>query len=199
MSRKIIPFIVAFVLICLVMAVAGVFAFSGAVTAEKFGSDVAWSQPYNTAESMKVIDLTGDGQDELFIQNTSDVSVYDGSGNRLWIFPYSSPKTTLADVNGDNVEDIIVYYVGTGMSVDTIINGQQSTLATALPIGAPARDVLIRFSSGPQIVLGDTGGSLLALTADGQTAWQSSFSNEEIRGTGRCKDRRTNLSRSRIS
>ena len=83
MSKKIIPFIVAFVLICLVMVVAGVFAFSGAVTAEKFGSDVAWTKPYNTAESMKVIDVTGDGQDDLFIQNTSDVSVYDGSGNLL--------------------------------------------------------------------------------------------------------------------
>ena len=182
MSRKIIPFIVAFVLACLVMIVAGVFAFSGAVTAEKFGNDVAWSQPYSTAESMKVIDLTGDGQDELFIQNTSDVSVYDGSGNRLWTFPYSSPKTTLADVNGDNVEDIIVYYAGSGMSVDTIINGQQSTLATSLSIGNPARVILIRFSSAPQIVLGDTGGSLLALTFSGQTAWQSSFSSEEIRG-----------------
>ena len=182
MSRKIVPFIVAFVLACLVMIVAGVFSFSGAVTAEKFGSDVAWSQPYGTAESMKVIDLTGDGQDELFIQNTSDVSVYDGSGNRLWNFQYSSPKTTLADVNGDNVEDIIVFYVGSGMTVDTIVNGQQSTLANSLPIGNPARDVLIRFSSGPEIVLGDSSGSLLALTATGQTAWQSDFSGEEIRG-----------------
>ena len=182
MTRKIIPFIVAFVLACLVMIVAGVFSFSGAVTAEKFGSDVVWTQPYGTAESMKVIDFTGDGQDELFIQNTSDVSVYDGSGSRLWSFPYSSPKTTLADVNGDNVEDIIVFYVGSGMSVDTIINGKQSTLATGLDIFTPARVVLIRFSSGPEIVLGDSTGSLLALTASGQATWQSSFSNEEIRG-----------------
>ena len=52
MSRKIIPFVVAFVLVCLVMAVSGVFAFSGAVTAEKFGADAAWSQPYNAPESM---------------------------------------------------------------------------------------------------------------------------------------------------
>jgi hypothetical protein len=131
---------------------------------------------------MKVIDLTGDGQDELFIQNTSDVSVYDGSGNRLWSLPYATPKTTLADVNGDNVEDIIVYYVGLGMSVDTIINGQQSTLATSLSIGSPARAILVPFSTGPEIVLGDSSGSLLALSTSGQPTWNNSFASEEIRG-----------------
>ena len=182
MSRKIIPFIVAFVFICLVMLVAGVFSFSGAVTAEKFGSDVAWAQPYNTAESMKVIDLTGDGQDELFIQNTANVSVYDGAGNSMWSFDYSLPKTTLGDVNGDNVEDIIVYHVGTGMSVDTIINGQQTRLAETLNIGSPARVILVRFSSGPEIVLGDSSGSLLSITTSGQPNWSNDFSNEEIRG-----------------
>jgi len=183
MSKKIIPFIVAFVLICLVMVVAGVFAFSGAVTAEKFGSDVAWTKPYSTAESMKVIDLTGDGQDELFIQNVSDVSVYDGSGNRAWVFPYTSPKTTLADVNGDNVEDIIVFYnSASGMAVDTIVNGQAATIATSLPLGTAARNALIRFASGPEIVLGDSSGSLLALDTQGQLLWQNNFASEEIRG-----------------
>ncbi len=123
MSRKIIPFIVAFVLACMVMVVAGIFSFSGLATAEKFGSDVAWVKPYNTAESMKVIDLTGDGQDELFIQNTTDVTVYDGGGNIIQNFAYSAPKTTLGDVDGDSVEDIIVFHIGTGAAVDTIIKG----------------------------------------------------------------------------
>ncbi|MCE9647890.1 MAG: PQQ-binding-like beta-propeller repeat protein [Chloroflexi bacterium] len=182
MSRKIIPFIVAFVLACLVMIVAGVFSFSGAVSAEKFGSTVTWTQPYNTAESMKVLDFTGDGLDELFIQNTSDVSVYDGSGSRIWNFPYSSPKTTLGDLNGDNVEDIIVYYVGTGMSVDTIINGQQARLAETLDIGFPSRVALIRFSSGPEIVLGDNSGGLLTLDLNGQPVWNGDAGNEEVRG-----------------
>ena len=74
------PEFVLLVLICLVMAVSGVFAFSGAVSAEKFGGDVAWAKPYGGAESMKVINLMGDDQDELFIQNTSNISIYDGNG-----------------------------------------------------------------------------------------------------------------------
>src|SRR5215208_3757135 len=158
MNRKIIPFVVALVLVCLVMGVAGVFAFSGVMAAEKFGADTVWSKPYFTAESMKVIDFTGDSQDELFVQNTSDVTVYDGNGAVMWNFPYSSAKTTLGDVDGDGVEDIIVYYVGTGMSVDVISKTSQKTIATALNIGFPARVALIRFPSGPQIVLGDSSG-----------------------------------------
>ncbi len=182
MSRKIIPFIVAFVLSCLVMIVAGVFAFSGAVTADKFGSDVIWSQPYSTAESMKVIDLSGDGQDDLFIQNTSDVSSYDGSGNVIWSLPYQSPKTTLGDVNGDSVEDVVVYYVGTGMSVDVISKGQVTTLAQTLNIGFPSRVAVIRFSSGPQIVLGDNGGGILSIGLDGTPLWSGNLGSAEIRG-----------------
>ncbi len=182
MSRKIIPFIVAIVLSCLVMVVAGVFSFSGLVAAEKFGGQAVWSQPYSTAESMKVIDLTGDGQDELFIQNTSNVSLYDGGGNVLSTYNYTSPKTTLGDVNGDGVEDVIVYYVGTGMSVDVISKGQVQNIAQTLSIGSPARNALLRFASGPQILLGDSSGNLLALDVKGQPLWNRDFGSEEIRG-----------------
>jgi len=183
MSRKIIPFVVAFVLVCLVMAVSGVFSFSGAVNAEKFGSDVAWSQPYFTAESMNIINLMGDDQDELFIQNTENVSIFDGSGNTLFSQDYQFPKTTLGDVNGDNREDIVVYYLGDlGYSVDVINNGEITTLAESLIIGNPARVSVIRFASGPQIVLGDTSGGLLSLSLSGESLWSYSVGNEEIRG-----------------
>ena len=182
MSRKIIPFIVAFVLICLVMGVAGVFSFGGSVSAQKFGDSVAWSRSFPGAESMKVIDLTGDGQDELFVQNSSDVAIYDGAGAVMANLPFSSPKTTLGDVDGDGVEDIIVYHVGTGMAVDVISKMQQRNLANQLDIGFPARIALIRFASGPQIILGDNAGSLLALSTDGQPLWNSQLGSSEVRG-----------------
>jgi hypothetical protein len=182
MSRKVIPFVVAFALVCLVMVVAGVFAYGGAVTAEKFGSTTSWSQPYSTAESMKAIDLTGDGQDDLFIQNSTNVSLFDGSGNSQLSLDYSSPKTTLGDVDGDGVDDIVVYYVGTGMSVDVIRNGQATKLAETLTIGFPARLAVIGFRSGPQIVLADNGGGLLALSTDGKPLWNASLGSDESRG-----------------
>ncbi len=183
MSRKVIPFIVAFVLVCLVMAVSAVFAFSGAVTAEKFGGALTWSQPYATAESMKVIDLMDDDQDELFIQNTSNVTIFDGSGNALFSQNYQNPKTTLGDVNGDNQEDIVVFYLGdVGYGVDVISDGKISTIAQSLDIGLPARVIVVRFASEPQIVLGDSGGGLLALSLNGQPLWSYSAGSEEIRG-----------------
>ena len=182
MNRKIIPFIVAIVLSCLVMAVAAVFSLSGAVTAQKFGGDIAWSQAYGTAESMKVINVMGDDQNELFIQNSQNVSIYDGNGAIRLSLDYQSPKTTLGDVNGDGMEDIIVYYLGTGMSVDVINNGQTMTLATALDIGPPARVALVRFASGPQIVLGDSSGRLLSLSLEGDPLWTSTLGSSEVRG-----------------
>jgi hypothetical protein len=182
MNRKIIPFAIAIILVCLVMAVAAAFSFSGAVSAQKFGGDVAWSQSYGTAESMKVINVMGDDQDDLFIQNTSNISIYDGSGEVMLSLDYDSPKTTLGDVNSDGMEDIIVYYVGTGMSVDVISNGQTETMATNLNIGFPARVALIRFASGPQIVLGDSSGKLLSLNLEGEPLWISTLGTNEVRG-----------------
>ena len=182
MNRKIILFVVAGVLICLVMVVAGVFAFGGSIKAEKFGSSVAWSRPYSGAESMKVIDLTGDGKDDLFIQSPDNLSVLDENGNPIFGFDYNSMKTTLGDVNGDNVEDIVVYFIGSGMSVDIISKGQPKTIAEALDIGFPSRVAVIRFPSGPQIVLGDSDGNLLALGTDGSPRWSASLGSDEIRG-----------------
>ena len=182
MNRKIIPFAIAIILVCLVMAVAAAFSFSGAVSAQKFGGEVAWSQSYGTAESMKVINVMGDDQDDLFIQNASNISIYDGSGEVMLSLDYDSPKTTLGDVNSDGMEDIIVYYVGTGMSVDVISNGQTETMATNLNIGFPARVALIRFASGPQIVLGDSSGKLLSLNLEGEPLWISTLGTNEVRG-----------------
>lgn len=182
MNRKILPFVIAIISICLVMAVAAAFSFSGVVSAEKFDGDMAWSTSYSTAESMKVINVMGDRQDELFIQNTQNVTIYDGNGTALFNQDYQYPKTTLGDVDGDGMEDVIVFYVGTGMSVDVIQNGQVRTLASSLNIGTPARVALIRFAGGPQIVLGDTSGRLLSLSLAGEPLWNSTLGSSEVRG-----------------
>jgi len=188
MSRKIIPFAVALILVCLIMAVSALFALGGAVSAEKFESALTWAQPYATAESMKAIDLSGDGQDDLFLQNLSNITVFDANGNTLINLNYDSFKitTTLGDLNGDGVEDILVYYAGTNVggetSVDAILKGQPTTIAGPLNTATPSRIALLRFPSAPEIVLADERGGLLALSADGRTLWTASLGSEEARG-----------------
>ncbi len=182
MNRKTIPFIVAVVLSCFVMAAAGIFAVTGLVTAEKFNSNVVWTQPYPNAESMKVIDLTGDGQNELFIQSANNVTAFDGNGAILWSQNYDALKTTLGDVDGDGVEDIIVFHRGSGASLDVISKGQTRQLAQSLAIGTPSRVAVIRFPTGPQIVLGDTSGNILAVDINGSPLWSARVGSSEIRG-----------------
>jgi hypothetical protein len=179
MSKKFVPLIIAAVLACLVMLVAGVFAFSGSVSAEKASSTSVWSQPFNTAESMKIIDLNGDGQNELFIQGTDNVSVFDGGGTLLNSYDYFGPKTTLGDVDGDNVEDIVVFYIN---GLDVISKGQVSTLTDNLDLSTPARTAVIRFASGPQILLGDSAGHVQSLSLSGQLLWEARDGGDEIRG-----------------
>jgi len=108
MSKKYVPLIIAAVLACLVMLVAGIFSFKGSAAAEKTSSEAAWSQFFDSAESMKIIDLNGDGRDELFIQGIDRVSVFDGNGNELYSYDYFAPKTTLGDINGDSRADVVV-------------------------------------------------------------------------------------------
>ena len=179
MSRKIIPFVVAFVMVCLVMAVTGFFSFRGSITAEKFGSDIAWSHPFSNAESMKIIDLTGDGKDDLFVQSPDNLTVLDENGDEIFSFSYQGMKTTLGDVDGDNVEDIVVFHFN---AVDIISKGKQNELGNLLSIGFPSRVAVIRFSSGPQIVLGNSSGSILSLSTDGTPLWEDNLGNTEVRG-----------------
>ena len=73
-------------------------------------------------------------------------------------------------------------YLGTGMAVDVISKGQVSTLADTLDVGFPSRVAVIRFSSGPQIVLGDNSGGILSVGLDGASLWSGDLGSAEVRG-----------------
>ena len=61
-------------------------------------------------QSMKIIDLTGDGQNDLFLQNETSFKIVDADGKELQAQNFNTPlATTMGDVNGDGVEDVIVF------------------------------------------------------------------------------------------
>lgn len=169
------------IMIVLVMGVSLLFSFNGSSAAEKYSADTRWDVSYSTAESMKIIDLTGDGVNDLFIQSGSDASIYDGSGNLIANFDIGFGKSTMGDVNGDGVEDIVLFQPFPPM-VQLVNKGQAATFVDTLSIGSPSRVAIIKFEGRTEIVLGAEDGGLIGLSTNGQQLWSASMGYEEMRG-----------------
>ncbi|MBV6394592.1 MAG: hypothetical protein HFACDABA_00158 [Anaerolineales bacterium] len=164
------------------MGVSALFAFNGSAAAEKYSSDSLWSVGYSSAESMKIIDLTGDGVNDLFIQNGNSASIYDAAGNLVASADVGNGKSTMGDLNGDGVEDVILFQIYPPM-VQMIDKGRTITLLDATSnIGMPARVAIIKFEGQTEIVLGADDGWLLGLSSSGQELWQARMGSEELRG-----------------
>jgi outer membrane protein assembly factor BamB len=166
--------ILAVVLIIVVMAAGAALTFTRPRDA-RYTASVTWSQPFGGATSMKIMDLYGDGQRELFAQNANTVAVYDAAGKLISSQDFRQPLTTsLGDVNGDAVDDIIIAAPGdSGATEVTVISkGEQLWSAPAGNIGEPARLAVVRFAGDSQIVVGDDHGLLVALSPTGEELWR---------------------------
>lgn len=182
-SRSITTIILALVLVCLVMGVSIFFALNGSAAAEKYSDKPLWSMDYSTAESMKIIDLTGDGQNDLFIQSPNNAVIFDSEGKILFTQNFSSVKSTLGDVNGDGVEDVVLFQ--TDYPRLAMVNrGQYSPIVEETRgMGLfPSRNAVIRFAAGTQIVVGDTSGNVASFNPQGEQLWQVRMGSEELRG-----------------
>jgi len=168
-------------MVVLVMGVSALFAFNGSAAAEKYSSEGVWSVSYSSAESMKIIDLTGDKVNDLFIQSGSNASIYDGAGNVIGNYDIGFGKSTMGDVNGDGVEDVVLFSVFPPM-VQMINKGEAIELVETINIGSPSRVAIIKFEGQTEIVLGAEDGGLIGLTANGQQIWQTRMGTEELRG-----------------
>ncbi len=183
-SRSTTTIVLAVVLILIVMGAAAAMTFSGAPD-RKFESRQVWAQAYAGMQSMNIVDLTGDGQDDLFVQNLSSLGVLDANGKALFMRDFNEPlAATLGDVNGDGAEDIVAFARVEASPAVTVISKNETLWTTRVAgIGQPARAAVVRFASGTQIVLGDASGQIVALTADGQEVWRANLSSgDAIRG-----------------
>ncbi len=182
-SRSIVTIILALVLVALVMGVSVVFALNGPATAEKYSSQSLWVVDYASAESMKIIDLTGDGVNDLFIQNPNNIVIFDETGKIIFTQNFSSVKSTMGDVNGDSVEDVVLFQTDTPR-VAMISKGQFVPILTDLRGTGlfPSRNAIIRFESGTQIIVGDTSGNVASVSPQGNQLWTIQMGAEELRG-----------------
>lgn len=181
-SRSTITIFFGVIMIALVMGVSLLFSLNGSSTAEKYSADTRWQATFSTAESMKIIDLTGDGLDDLFIQSPSDAIIFDGSGNQIAAFDIDAAKSTMGDVNGDGVEDVVFFQVFPPM-VQLVDKGQAITLVdTTSDISNPSRVAILKFPEKTEIILGDISGKILSIDSQGNTLWSAPLGNDEFRG-----------------
>ncbi len=180
-SRSKTTIILALVLILIVMCAAVFVTYANLTQSEKYSSNLNWQISYRGAESMKIIDLTGDGQKDVFVQNPNNVTILNQLGGLFFQEDYPSPlTTTMGDVNGDGVEDVVVF---SPTSVSVLSNGSEIMKADVLDLNIPARAAVVRFQNGSQIILGDTDGNLLSLSPTGQELWLTKLSpSYPIRG-----------------
>jgi outer membrane protein assembly factor BamB len=188
-SRAWTTIILAVVLIIVVMLVAWSLAAGGRVA--QFTGTTVWELPSLSAmESMQIVDVTGDGAGELFVQNASTLAVLNSAGQEQFRIDTLSPlATTLGDVNQDGVEDIVAAMPQLdddqpGVALFVFDGTGESLGSTGLRnVTDPSRVAVIRFPSGPQIVFGDTNGQLVAVTTGGTEAWRAQLSTGDyIRG-----------------
>ena len=177
-NRTLVTVIFALALIGVVMCVAVAMTYISWVGTQKFDSQTSWRYHYNNTQSMKIIDLTGDGQDDLFVQNLNNVSVLDAAGSPLYSYDFPSDLvTTLGDVSGDGVEDVVAY---SPIGIAFINKGEKTQEIPVSQLGRPARAAVIRFPSGPQIILGDQNGGLAGFNLGGQALWLSQLSSGDV-------------------
>jgi outer membrane protein assembly factor BamB len=181
-SRVVTTLVLAIVLIVAVMAVTAAITFTGLANNAKFAETRVWEVPFAEAQNLQILDFTGDGEDELFLQNTTTIAMLAPDGQERFRQAFSTGlNTTLGDVDGDGVEDIVVFHAQ-GV---TVVGGDGSTLWEARPgdVSTPYRSAVLRFASGNQVLLGDARGAVVALDGRGQEVWRGSTTiTDYIRG-----------------
>jgi hypothetical protein len=175
------------VLVVMIMTASVILTLSRDRDAE-FETEVAWSVPRSSVQSLQVIDLDGDGTNELFVQDRSSYTVYGADGQAKWSENPALPlTTTMGDVDADGREDLVSFVVGGDVRATSAGEELWTTSLAAevtVPVGAPSRAAVIRFASGPQVVVGDDQGFLFGLRGtDGAVLWTASLSGRaETRG-----------------
>jgi outer membrane protein assembly factor BamB len=190
-SRTTTTIVLAVVLMLLVMAVAVFLTVSGTAGQAKWAINENWIQPAPAVSSMKVTNMTGAGKTDLFMQAGSQAIVLDASGQQVFSQAYpGTPATSLGDVDGDGVQEIIAYYSsdeGSAVVAVKAVSGQPvwRTRLEQADLGAAGRAAVVDFDGTGRagVVVGDIRGKLTALADDGRVRWHYDMhSTSDLRG-----------------
>jgi len=183
MNKRTIVVVLAVVLMGIVMAIAALMHFSSSAPRDKWDLAEVQTAAAPWAEAMKVIDLTGDKNEDIMVQSISQVLVLDSDFNVVFDQGYLSVATTMGDFNGDGVDDLaIVHDQDSKGSIVAealdLAHGGQTLWRVRLPgFGQPSRATSIDFEGDKvrELAIGDMEGRLIILNSDGSLRWTYSL------------------------
>ncbi len=188
-KRVIIVLVLAVVLMAIVMAIAAMMYFSSSAPRDKWVLNRVRTISAPWAEALKVIDLTGDKNDDIMLQSTTEVLVLDNALNAVFDKNYLSVATTMGDFNGDGVDDLVIVHDqdAKGSIIAEALDlahGGQALWRVSLPaFGKPSRATSVDIEGDKirEVVIGDMGGRLVALNSDGSSRWTYSLPTPLLR------------------
>ncbi|MBN1890513.1 MAG: PQQ-binding-like beta-propeller repeat protein [Thermoflexales bacterium] len=177
-SRTVTTIVLAVVLMIIVMGVAAALTFTGMAGQNKWTLSEGWTYAAPSVMSMKMTNLTGRSTSELFVQAGNSILIFDDRGKK--IFEKSFPGTlasSMGDVDGDEVQDVLAYYATQSASFVEAINaadGETIWQTNVEGLGAAGRAAVVDFSGAGQVgmVIGDMRGKLVALSPTGEELWR---------------------------
>jgi hypothetical protein len=200
-SRIKVTIILAVVLMVLVMGAAALLAVTGAGEKDRWVLDETWVQPAASVASMKVTNLTGAGKTDLFAQAGNSVLIFDAAGQKVFeqVYP-GTLAASMGDVDGDEIQDILVYYKPETNSVAAALKaaggGQLLWQTEVTGLGDVGRAAVVDFDGDGQmgLVIGDMRGKLVAFSDKGEELWRSDLHfSSDLRGLDSVLTGRTQL------
>lgn len=189
-SRNTLIIILAVVLMVLVMGVAAAITFSGTADRDRWNVQAGWTHAAPSAASMKVASITSASKTDLYVQAGSAILVFDASGNE--VFNREFPGTlasALGDVNGDGIQEILVYYVPESDAVVAALRipSGEPVWQTRVPglTGGVGRVAVADFDGdgASSAVVADLQCHVASIAPDGRVEWRYDMqSSSELKG-----------------
>jgi hypothetical protein len=178
-SRATVTIVLAAVLMVLIMGVAAMLTFGGSGDRAKWTASEGWAQPAAGVASMKITNLTGVGKTDLFVQAGNSLLVFDASGAQA--FRQDFPGTlasSLADVDGDDIQEMLAYYAGESGSVVAALratdDGRTVWQTDVLGLNMVGRAAVIDLAGMGRsgLVIADLYGQVVAISDKGEELWR---------------------------